>query len=78
MIHGSDPTIPMPAPPWSTGRARKAGSQKNRPQLANWTAEPSAMMRSVRLRKTGPKMTAKGLGPPAACAFCFQVSGSLT
>ena len=49
------------------GRDRNAGSQKKRPQFANCTADPSAMMSSVRRISVGPKMTANGLGPPVFC-----------
>ena len=36
------------------------------------------MMSSVRVISVGPKMTANGLGPPAVCGFCAQLSGSRT
>src|SRR4029434_436200 len=78
MIHGSDPTTPMPAPPWDIGRARNAGSQKNRPQFANCTAEPRAMMSSVRPIKSGRKITENGLGPLVFFGLRTHVSGSWT
>ena len=78
MIHGSDPTMPMPAPPCATGRARNCGSQKKSPQLANCTAEPRAMMSSVRLIRVGPKMAANGLAPLDVCRLRDQLSGSRT